>query len=209
MSETPGPSRRRVLQVLAGGVGAGLAAPPGAAGQEHRHAPAGAPAEAPSPDGGARFLDAHQMETLASLAEAIVPGSAAAGVVPFVDRFLAADTREAQAEFLGALGAMQAEAVARFGKPWLGLDAGQRTALLSAVSTGPRSRTPRYWTPGQPVLVPEPPPAPPTVRDRFERLKQTIATAYWSSEAGMRELGWTGEMIHEGFPGCAHPGGHP
>ena len=208
MGETPMPSRRRVLQVLAGGVGAGLAVPTAAA-QEHRHTTGAGPAEAPPAVGGPLFLDPHQLETLASLAEAIVPGSAAAGVAPFVDRLLAADTREAQTELLAAMGAMQAEAVARFGRPWLGLDAGQKTALLAAVSTGPRSRALRYWTPGQPVLVPEPPPAPPTLRDRFERLKETIATAYWSSETGMRELGWTGEMIHEGFPGCPHPGGHP
>ncbi|HEX9190272.1 MAG TPA: gluconate 2-dehydrogenase subunit 3 family protein [Vicinamibacteria bacterium] len=202
-------SRRRVLQVLAGGVGGALAVPAGAAAQGHGHA-APAPTTAPptAPPGPA-FLDAHQLETVASLAEAIVPGAAAAGVAPFVDRVLAADTPERQREFLAALGAIQAESAARFGRPWLGLAPAQKTELLTAVSTGHPSREPSYWTPGEPVLAPPPAPAPPTLRDRFDLLKDRIATAYYSSEAGMRELGWTGEMVHAEAPGCAHPGGHP
>jgi hypothetical protein len=202
-------SRRRVLQVLAGGVGGTLAVPAGAADRGHGHAspaPTPAPATAnPAP----AFLDAHQLETVGSLAEAIVPGSAAAGVAPFVDQVLAADTPERQREFLAALGAIQAESAARFGQPWLGLAPAQKTDLLTVASTGRPSREPRCWTPGEPVLAPPPAPAPPTLRDRFDLLKDRIATAYYSSEAGMRELGWTGEMIHAEAPGCPHPGGHP
>ena len=205
MSETSGPGRRGFLQTLAMGAGAGLALPGEAMSQAaHAHA-ASAPAEAPVVR---VFLDPHQLETVASLAEAIVPGSTAAGVAPFVDRLLAEDTPEAQRAFLAALGAIQAEATARHGRPWLGLEPEQKAELLTAASAGPPSREPRRWTPGQPVLVPALPPAPPTLRDRFDLLKERIATAYYSSEAGMRELGWTGEMIHPEAPGCPHPGGH-
>jgi hypothetical protein len=208
MAETPNPGRRQVLQVLAGSVGAGLAAP-ALAGDHASHArpavPPVAVSEAPAAPG---FLDPHQLETLASLAEAIVPGSTVAGVAPFVDRLLAVDTRETQTEFLAALGAIQAESVARYRKPWLELTPQQQTELLTAASTGPMSQPPRYWTPGEPVLAPEPPRAQPTLRDRFDRLKRWIATGYYSSEPGMKELGWTGQSIHPGFPECAHPGGH-
>jgi hypothetical protein len=58
------------------------------------------------------------------------------------------------------------------------------------------------------VLVPDPEKLPPTLRDRFDLLKERIATAYYSSEKGMKELGWTGQMVHGAFPGCTHPGGH-
>ena len=126
----------------------------------------------------------------------------------FVDQLLAVDTRDRQRSFLAALGAMQAESLSRFGKPWLSLDAAQKTVLLTSVSTGTKSRTPRYWQPGEPVLVPEPPRLPLTLRDRFDFLKERIATAYFSSEKGMKELGWTGQMVHGAFPGCTHPGGH-
>ena len=116
--------------------------------------------------------------------------------------------RRRQRAFLAALGAIQAESTARYGRPWLGLEPEQKAELLTAASAGPPSREPRHWTPGQPVLVPAPPPAPPTLRDRFDLLKERIATAYYSSEAGMKELGWTGHLIHEAFPGCPHPEGH-
>jgi hypothetical protein len=206
----PAPGRRQVLQVLAGSVGAGLTAP-SLAGADASHVHSGvapataAAAQAAAPVG---FLDANQLETLASLAEAVVPGSTEAGVAAFVDQLLAVDTRERQRSFLSAMGALQAESLSRFGKPWLSLDAAQKTVLLTTLSTGAKSRTPRYWKPGEPVLVPDPEKLPPTLRDRFDLLKERIATAYYSSEKGMKELGWTGQMVHEAFPGCTHPGGH-
>ncbi len=32
--------------------------------------------------------------------------------------------------------------------------------------------------------------------------------AYYSSEMGMRELGWTEDRVFASFPGCEHPEGH-
>jgi hypothetical protein len=211
-SSEPKPGRRQVLQVLAGSVGAGLAAPALATGEaSHAHGSAGSAAvqgtgaaTAPLPT----LLDENELAMLKSLAEAIVPGSSEAGVAAFVDQLLAVDTRERQRDFLAALGAIQSEALSRHGKSWMSLDAAQQTALLTAASTGPRSREPRYWKPGEPVLVPEAPRVPPTLRDRFELLKDRVASAYYSSEKGMKELGWTGQMVHPAYPGCTHPDGH-
>ena len=208
----PKPGRRQVLQVLAGSVGAGLAAPGLATGEaSHAHGSAGSAATqttgaatAPLPT----LLDENELAMLKSLAETIVPGSGEAGVAAFVDQLVAVDTRERQRDFLAALGAIQSEALSRYGKSWMSLDAGQQTELLTAASTGPRSREPRYWKPGEPVLVPEGPRLPPTLRDRFELLKERIASAYYSSEKGMKELGWTGQMVHPAYPGCTHPDGH-
>ena len=208
----PKPGRRQVLQVLAGSVGAGLAAPALATGEaSHAHGSAGSAvaqttgaATAPLPT----LLDENELAMLKSLAETIVPGSSEASVAAFVDQLVAVDTRERQRDFLAALGAIQSEALSRYGKSWMSLDAGQQTELLTAASTGPRSREPRYWKPGEPVLVPEGPRLPPTLRDRFELLKDRIASAYYSSEKGMKELGWTGQMVHPEYPGCTHPDGH-
>jgi hypothetical protein len=212
VNSEPKPGRRQVLQVLAGSVGAGLAAPALATGEaSHAHGSAGSAAAqttgaatAPLPT----LFDENELAMLKSLAETIVPGSSEAGVAGFVDQLVAVDTRERQRDFLAALGAIQAEALSRYGKSWMSLDAGQQTELLTAASTGPRSREPRYWKPGEPVLVPEGPRLPPTLRDRFELLKDRIASAYYSSEKGMKELGWTGQMVHPAFPGCTHPDGH-
>ena len=208
----PKPGRRQVLQVLAGSVGAGLAAPALATGEaSHAHGSAGSAAAqttgaatAPLPT----LLDENELAMLKSLAETIVPGSSEAGVASFVDQLVAVDTRERQRDFLAALGAIQSEALSRYGKSWMSLDAGPQTELLTAASTGPRSREPRYWKPGEPVLVPEGPRLPPTLRDRFELLKDRIASAYYSSEKGMKELGWTGQMVHPEYSGCTHPDGH-
>ena len=54
--------------------------------------------------------------------------------------------------------------------------------------------------PGGPIRV--------TLRDHFDNLKGWISGAYYSSEVGMRELGWTGQVMFESFPGCEHPDGH-
>ena len=46
------------------------------------------------------------------------------------------------------------------------------------------------------------------LRGHFQNLKDWIAGAYYSSETGMRELGWDGNVVHAQLPGCTHPGGH-
>lgn len=203
--------RRQVLRALAGGVGAGFTLPGLALATEtHRHVQEQARLEeaadrAASSGAFPGVLDAHQRETLASLAEAIVPGSEKADVAAFLDRLVAVDTPANQRDFLAALGAIDGEAVARFGRPWKGLDAAQRSELLTALSTSPPSLEVRYVLP----VPPREPAPPPTVRDRFDLLKVKIAVAYYTSEPGLRELGFTGNPIHERFPGCPHPEGHP
>src|SRR5437899_12136261 len=84
-----GLGRREVLQALAA-AGASLAIP--ALAEDHpvrRHLAHPARVAAADARAGAaarpEFLDAHQMETLVSLSERIVPGSTAAKVAPFID----------------------------------------------------------------------------------------------------------------------------
>ena len=80
---------------------------------------------------------------------------------------------------------------------------------ITAVSTAEPAEPPHFWVRGEAVVVPPPlPKRPPTTRDRFDELKGWIAGAYYSSEIGMRELGWTGQVFFASFPGCEHPGGH-
>ena len=182
----PRTSRRDVLQGLLAGVGAGSALPASA---DAHPLPALAKDRAPtSPE----FLDVHQFETLTSLCEMIVPGSTGALVAPFIDRILAVDTQENQRQFLNALGGIEGESIARYAHPWRGLTAVQRVELLTAASTAtPGKEAQRF-----------------TLRDRFDHLKGWIAGAYYSSEIGMRELGWTGNTFFASFPGCEHRDGH-
>ena len=205
--------RRDVLRGIVA-AGAGVAVPSAAADHPvHEHLAdharvAEADARAEAAPAKPAFLDPQQLETLASMAEAIVPGSTEAHVARFVDELLAVDTQDHQRQFVVALGAMDGEARARFGRPWLGLTEAQRVELLTAASTAAPSREPGYWRRGEPPVPTWGPATPATIRDRFDHLKGWVVGAYYSSEVGMRELGWTGNVFFAEFPGCPHPDGH-
>ncbi len=190
-----GIARRAVLQALLGSVGAGLAVPSLAEAQhpvlhhlESASRVADAQASAVAADYEPVLLDAHQLRTLEVLAETIVPGSTAAKVAPFLDQLLAVDSLVNQRDFLGALGAFDLAALQRHGRPWASLAEPEQNAILSEASS------------------PDAPKAP--LGAPFQNLKTWIVGAYYSSEPGMRELGWTGSVFHAELPGCTHPGGH-
>lgn len=211
--ETAGIGRRAVLQSLLGGVGAGLAVPGLAQAQQHpvhQHLAQGtstAHKKAASAAYTPEFLDGHQLKTLDTLSEAIVPGSTEAKVAPFLDTLLAVESQDNQRDFLGALGAFDMLAIETNGKPWIGLTAAEQDALLQKASTTAPglhggSRGTRYFG----ATAPDGGKA--TIGDHFANLKQWIAGAYYSSEKGARELGWTGNVFHDSLPGCTHADGH-
>lgn len=209
--------RREAMQVLAGAMGAGFTVPGLAQGhpmQAHvaNHAAiAQADAKAAAAGGKPEFLDAHQFETLKSLAERIIPGASRAKTAEFIDQLLAVDTLANQRGFLSAMGAFDGRAIERTRRPWTALPAADQDDILREASTM-ESGVPveEGWVPGRPIAPAAPPrPVRLTLRDHFELLKGWIAAAYYSSEIGMRELGWTGNVFHLEFPGCQHPEGHP
>jgi len=207
---TSGIGRRTVLQTLLGGVGAGLALP-GVVQAQHpvQHHVGTATAAAAQKKAAAAaykpvFLDAHQLKTLTVLSEAIVPGSTEAKVAPFLDTLLAVESAQNQKSFLSALGAFDMLAIEKNSKPWIALTAAEQDALLQTAST---------TTPGTPPGWPGAPASQPaggkiTIGDHFNNLKGWIAGAYFSSEKGARELGWTDNVFHTELPGCTHPDGH-
>ncbi len=205
-----------MVQRLAGGMGAGFFLPAVAASHPiHKHladaeALEAADAKVAAADWSPEFLDAHQNETLVALAEPIVPGSTKAQVNRFIDLLLSVDTLENQQKFNNSLSAFDAESLKRFEHPFKALTEDQQNQLLTAASTEergqPEGKKDWSW-----FAVPSKEPTEPprvTLRDHFENLKGWISGAYYSSEIGMRELGWTGEMFFDSFPGCQHPEGH-
>jgi hypothetical protein len=213
-----GLGRRDVIQMLLGAVGAGLAVPGLAPGHPLQHhlsdlaKVADADAKATAADWKPEFLDAHQFQTLQTLAERIVPGASKAKTAEFIDQLLAVDTQAGRRNFLNALGAFEGRALERVRRPWKALGAADQDAILIEASTMPSGRPPEgYWTKGKPIEIARKPAGEVrlTLRDHFDLLKGWIAGAYYSSEIGMRELGWTGNVFYERFPGCEHPGGHP
>jgi hypothetical protein len=192
---TDGMPRRAALQALLGGVGAGFALPSTAEAQHPMHQHLLNPAvieeaqqRAVVTGYTAAFLDDHQSKTLEALAEAIVPGSTGARVGPFLDQLLAVESTANQRAFLGALGAFDMAAIRKHGKAWIRIAPSEQDALLRETSAADASTS--------------------AMLGHFQNLKDWIVGAYYSSETGMRELGWNGNVIHQQLPGCTHPGGH-
>jgi hypothetical protein len=202
--------RRTVLLHLAGGLaGTVVGANPSAAADVSAHPDHAQSSNAPAASSPApRALDDYQRQTLASLAEMLVPGAAAAGVVDLIDRVLAVESMARRREFSNALGAFERDARASQGKRWIDLDEAARTAILQRAAEGEESNPlPPPWQKGQPVISPPTPPSPATLRDHFTRLRTMVANAYFSTEPGMRELGWRGRTGWTALPGCEHPEG--
>lgn len=145
------------------------------------------------------FLTSQQNELLAALAESIVPGSTRAHVSRFIDLLLSVDKPENQRKFVESLTALDTEAQKQFKKRFPALDEEQKGAFLTNVSTklkpanAPGTQTEKKQS---------------ALYVHFENLKGWISGAYYSSEVGMRELGWTDDYAFAVFPGCTHPEGH-
>ena len=196
-------TRREMVRRLIAGAGAGVARPLVAASHPiYAHLASGAIFEqtekVAAADWKPLFLNAQQEETLAVLAEAMVPGSKKAQADRFIDLLLSVDTVEHQKSFVDSLAAFETESQKRFGRRFPALNAGEQNALLTDASARPAKEGAtggdRKEDPG--------------LRGHFENLKGWICVAYYSSEAGMRELGWTEDRVFEKFPGCEHPEGH-
>jgi Gluconate 2-dehydrogenase subunit 3 len=205
----PGVGRRRVLQGLFAGAGAGMAIPGLAADHPMQHhamssAPTEAQAKAKAADWKPEFLDEHQFATLTALCARIVPGSDKALADRHVDSLLAVDTREHKRRFLSAMGALDAGSRDKFGKPFRALTEAQQNDVLTLASTAESGEKYWVWTPGTPVERPDFGPEVVTLRDHFDHVKGWIVGAYYSSEAGLKELGYTGQMFFTTFPDCTH-----
>ena len=129
------------------------------------------------------FLEARQFEQLRILAERIVPGSTQARSSEFIDQLLTVSSAGEQRTFVQALNGFEALAVARAGARWTALSEQQQNDVLTFASNEKAGVAARGW---------------------FEHLKGWIVGAYYSSEQGMRELGWTGRVFFPALPGCEH-----
>ena len=171
------PGRRAVLQSLASGVGAAVFASSASAAHVHQAAATAAKAaDSATPDTAEPallFLDRHAFDTLAILSEQIVPGSRAVKVPEFLDRLLAVESIETQRRATQALGAFERAAREAHGLPWKALTSTQATELLTKISTQPSSDT---------------------TRQAFDSIKGAVAETYFTSEVGMKELGWNGSI---------------
>jgi len=215
-TEEHGVNRRQVMQRLLGTVGSGLVLPGLAAAHPiYQHlmnedTMMVAVRKAAEPDWQPVFFDSHQNETVIALAEQIVPNSTRAQVNRFIDTLISVDTQENQKKFLATLGAFEHEGITRFNHAFKDLSEAQQNAILTAASTAELSEPGQGGRRRRRPTVPKPGSEEPTLslRDHFENIKGWVSGAFYSSEFGMRELGWTGQVAWESLPGCPHPDGH-
>ena len=177
-----GMTRRTALQGLAAGLGLAIGSP--AEGHDHPLAAHVAQRQRakPAPTKAAaatpQFFDAHQFATLTLVSELIVPGSVASGSPAWIDEVLAIEHDEVQRPMVSALAAVDAASREQHGKTFRALTAAQQAPLLEDL--------------GKPLAT----------------LKSWVAGAHYSSEPGMKELGFTGSVFFQTFPACTHPEGH-
>ena len=180
MEATRPESRREALRIL-GAVGSTCAFPFAADqlyGQQAGHAPA------------SRFFDAAQMDTLAKLADLIIPptdtpGGAQAGVPGYIDGVVSTE-KEHQQLFRDGLTRLDREAAKLHGKPFRELSEPQQVALLTPLCEAADKGD--WKVPGARF---------------FKSLKNMTADGYYTSRAGLvDELGYQGNMAMAGFPSC-------
>jgi Gluconate 2-dehydrogenase subunit 3 len=184
-------SRRELAQTLLSGLAAGFVSPASFASHPiHKHLLNGtlldaADAHLSADSSKPLFFSAQQLAALDALSEAIVPGSRQAQGASFIDLLLSAETPEVQHKFLVSLSALEAISQNTHHAEIIVLSLTQLHGLLTSLSA-PNSSEYRH----------------------FIHLKDWIAGAYYSSETGMRELGWTPDRVFATFPACPHPEGH-
>lgn len=169
---------------------------------------AGAADQAPPGIWMPEVLTPQQNETLLALSERMVPNSTKAQVDRFIDLLLSVDTPETRQEFSDSLAVFDHESTTRFGHAFKDISEAKQNELLTALSAETLRHQETEHGNSDDAPPKKPSLGPPTLRDHFENLKTWITGAYYSSEVGMRELGWSGEIFFEDFPGCQHPGGH-
>jgi hypothetical protein len=205
-----------MVQRMLTGMGAGAAWPLVAASHPiHRLLSDGAifsqgNAQMASADWKPLFLNAPQNEALVALSEIIVPGSAKAQVNRFIDLLLSVDTPANQKKFLASIAAMGDESQKRLGHPFVALTGDQQNELLTTASKEDVSNSEGNdkGSEAQDSEGKHAGETRPSLNDHFNNLKGWISGAYYSSETGMTELGWTGEYAFENYPSCQHAEEH-
>jgi len=146
------------------------------------------------------FLDEHQNETLIILSDLIIPATETPGAKQalanrFIDQLLAAETPGVQRHFGESLAFLDGECLSRYRSAFRYAPQESQVELLHLLAY-PHSLS--TW--GTEVSRDDP------GYEHFRRLKDWIARAFYSSEIGMRELGWDGPP-HGAFEGCGPGGG--
>ena len=194
-------SRRGALRGLAAGTGAAatalwldrltlLAQDPAM----HTHIAAAATTQAAAATFAPKALSPAQLESVATLAELIIPttttpGAKAALVDRFIDNLLANAQPADKERFLTGLAWMDTRSNALYGKPFGAATPEQQNELLTKLAA-PSGQS-ADDAPGVPF---------------FTAIKGMTIAGYYSTKIGLeQELGDNGQLFNPTFVGCTHP----
>ncbi len=172
-----------------------------------------------------KVLSAAQYATLAALTEAIIPaddrspGAKEARVADYVDLILSEGDDKLRKEWLDGLAALDADAAARFGAPFVGLAAPQVEAMLTEISRNEKIREPKSRDessqkerpadvsaaekPADAALNAPTAPQKTPVEKFFITAKEATIHGYYTSEIGIhKELRYKGNQLLAEFVGC-------
>jgi hypothetical protein len=131
-----------------------------------------------------RFFEDADLRLVATVASRIIPsdetpGAREARVEEWIDFFTAASEDARQTLYRGGLARLEGLCREHHGKGFLALEGRlQDEALTSLAQSSP---------------------------EFFEAIKGDTIVGFYTSEIGLRELNWGGQMFHSECPGCTHP----
>lgn len=144
----------------------------------------------PGDDFEARFLTPHEVATVVLLGDLIIPaddrsGAASdAGAPAFID-FVLAEEMTDTTTIRGGLAWLDRECQSRFRRRFVECDDAQRAAVLDDIAWPARSK-PEH---SQGVAF-------------FNRFRDLVATAFWSSQMGVEDIGYMGNHPVQEWNGC-------
>jgi gluconate 2-dehydrogenase gamma chain len=187
-------SRRDILKTLGMGAMAGsvLSTIPAQAAEFAHHMISAEKAASPAAAYSPKFLRPQQYKTLQALCQAIIPpdadsgGAIEAGAPEFID-LLSSENPEYQLKLGGGLMWLDETCTDRYGKAYLEIDPAQQKEILDLIAYRKNALT----DPGLSQGI-----------DFFSFLRSMTADAFFTSEIGIKYLGYMGNTYLTEFKGC-------
>jgi gluconate 2-dehydrogenase gamma chain len=139
-----------------------------------------------------KFFPEHQYKTLRALCDAIIPpdqesgGALEAGAPEFVD-LLTSENKDLQLQFGGGIMWLDATCTERYGRTYLQCSSGQRTEMLDLIAFRKNAEKDPRLSPGV---------------EFFSTVRKYTADGFFTSEIGIKYLGYIGNTYLKEFPGC-------
>jgi hypothetical protein len=178
MSVTDPISRRSVLARIAA---AAMAGPVGLEAAQHVHEAAAAAATTAGGLYKPKALTQHEVDTLKTLAEIIVPGASKGNSAEFID-LLSSQNPEMSAIYTGGIAWLDEEMKRQYHADFLEAKAEQRTEMLDKIAY--RKNRTAELAPG--IVF-------------FNWARRMTVDAYYTSAAGIKEVGYTGNRALKEF----------